>query len=285
MNVLVGTTRNRIFLGGQAISLLGDGLAILAVPLLVLQLTHQATAAALAAAPRTFGYLISGFVSGTLVDRTSPQRVLIAADAVRAIVFFGLFGLACLRTGPVGAVLLMAFAAGVAGVFFESALAITLRDLYRGRELLRVNSFLETVNQAAFLVGPGLVGILVMFGGTPVALLINGLTFVISLSTLRFLRRGTAVGSYRKPLGWSVLAHDFWAGLRHLASYPILIALTALLAVGNICQGVETLIVFFASNRLHASPLLTSLVIAGGGIGGVLGATAATVTATRYPRR
>jgi MFS family permease len=283
MNVLAGPTRNRIFLGGQAISLLGDGLAVLAVPLLVLQLTHQATAAALAAAPRTFGYLISGFVAGTLVDRSSPQRVLIAADAVRAVVFFGLFGLACLRTGPVAAILVMAFAAGVAGVFFESALAITLRDLYHGWELLRANSFLETANQTASLVGPGLVGVLAMLGGTPVALLVNGLTFVISLSTLGFLRRGTAAGSYREPLRWSGLASDFRAGLRHLASHTILIALTTLLAIGNICQGVETLVVFFASNCLHASPLLTSLVVAGGGLGGVLGAATATATAARYP--
>ena len=44
--------RARIFLGGQAVSMLGDGLAALAIPLLVLQLTGSPVAAALAAAPR-----------------------------------------------------------------------------------------------------------------------------------------------------------------------------------------------------------------------------------------
>ncbi|MGO4614008.1 MFS transporter [Nocardia sp. 2YAB30] len=279
---MTGPTRNRLFLGGQSISLLGDGLAVLAVPLLVLHLTHQATAAALAASPRTFGYLISGLVAGPLVDRSDPRHVLIAADAVRAVVFFGLFGLACLGTGPVGVILVLAFAAGVAGVFFESALAIAVRDLYRGRELLRANSFLETANQTSVLVGPGLVGILALLGGTSLALLVNALTFVISLSTLGFLPRGTAAGSYREPLRRSGLVTDFWAGLRHLASHTILIALTTLLAIVNICQGVETLVVFFASDRLHASPLLTSFVVAGGGLGGALGAATATAIAARY---
>jgi hypothetical protein len=33
--------RERVFLGGQAVSMLGDGLAILAIPLLVMQLTRS----------------------------------------------------------------------------------------------------------------------------------------------------------------------------------------------------------------------------------------------------
>ena len=33
--------RERTFLGGQAVSMLGDGLAILAIPLLIMQLTRS----------------------------------------------------------------------------------------------------------------------------------------------------------------------------------------------------------------------------------------------------
>ena len=41
----------RIFLAGQAVSELGDGLALLAIPLLVLSLTQSPVAAVLASLP------------------------------------------------------------------------------------------------------------------------------------------------------------------------------------------------------------------------------------------
>lgn len=50
----------RVFLGGQSVSLIGDGLAILAIPLLVLEVSGSPYAAVLAAIPRTVGYLLVG---------------------------------------------------------------------------------------------------------------------------------------------------------------------------------------------------------------------------------
>ena len=54
----------RIFLGGQVISMIGDGLALLAVPLLILRLTHDPLAAGLAVAMRSVGYLAVGAPAG-----------------------------------------------------------------------------------------------------------------------------------------------------------------------------------------------------------------------------
>jgi len=83
--------RSRVFLGGQAVSMLGDGLAILAVPLLVLQLTGSPVAAVLASLPGSVGYLAAGLPAGVLVDRVDPWLVLISGDVIRALIFFALF--------------------------------------------------------------------------------------------------------------------------------------------------------------------------------------------------
>src|SRR5207253_604438 len=62
---------SRVFLSGQAVSLLGDGLTVLAIPLLVLGLTRSPLISALSAASTTLGYLAvltvaaSGVASGT----------------------------------------------------------------------------------------------------------------------------------------------------------------------------------------------------------------------------
>jgi len=62
--------------------MLGDGLAILAIPLLVLQLTRSPVAAVLASLPGSVGYLAAGLPAGVLVDRLDPWRVLIAGASI-----------------------------------------------------------------------------------------------------------------------------------------------------------------------------------------------------------
>ena len=62
--------------------MLGDGLAILAIPLLVMQLTRSPLAAVLASLPGSVGYLAAGLPAGVLADRVNPWLVLIASDVM-----------------------------------------------------------------------------------------------------------------------------------------------------------------------------------------------------------
>ncbi|WP_330257106.1 MFS transporter [Nocardia sp. NBC_00565] len=273
----------RLFLPGQAVSLFGDGLAVLAIPLLVLQSTHNPTAAALAAAPRTVGYLIAGLPAGPLVDRADPWHVLIAADAVRSAIFVALFGLAATRVAPVGVILALAFAAGVAGVFFETALAVAVRDVYRDRALVRTNSFLETASRTALLIGPAAVGLLTAAVGLATALLVDAATFLVSLATLwGTYRRMPRRVRHLAPMSWRLLRSEFRAGLRYLAATSIMTALAVLQVVTNFCLAVETLIVFFARDYLGASAGSVGIVVAGAGVGGILGAAIAPAIAFRF---
>ena len=83
--------RAPVFLAGQAVSMLGDGLAVLAIPLLVLQVSHSPLAAVLASLPGSAGYLAAGLPAGVVADRLSPWHVLIAGDILRAGIFAALF--------------------------------------------------------------------------------------------------------------------------------------------------------------------------------------------------
>jgi cyanate permease len=75
--------RQRIFLGGQAVSMLGDGLAVLAIPLLVLRVTSSPEAAVLASLPGSVGYLVAGIPAGVAADRLDPWLLLGASDVLR----------------------------------------------------------------------------------------------------------------------------------------------------------------------------------------------------------
>ena len=228
--------------------MLGDGLAILAVPLLVMQVTRSPLAAVLASLPGSVGYLAAGFPAGVLADRVSPWLVLIVSDVIRALIFFTLFGLTGSRAVAPALILSLAFAAGAVTVFSDTALAIAVRDVFTGPQLISANSWLESANQGGMIIGPSAAGILAAAGLLHGAMLIDALTFLISLASLAGVRRryrpaGTAG---RKAATWRALGQELAEGIRYLAATRLLLTLLVFMLTLNLCLGADKLVIFSA---------------------------------------
>ena len=264
--------RSRVFLAGQAVSMLGDGLALLAVPLLVLELTRSPTVAVLASLPGSVGYLAAGFPAGVLADRLDPWWVLISGDVIRALIFLALFALTGSPAVPVWPILALAFAAGVVTVFFDTALAVAVRDVFAGPRLVAANSWLESANQGGQIIGPTAAGLLAAAGLLHISMLIDALTFLVSLATLTGVRRRYAARRPARPASWRALGRDLAEGIRYLAATRLLFTLLLFLLVLNLCLGADKLIIFFARDTLHLPPAQIGLIVTAGGVGGLLGA-------------
>jgi hypothetical protein len=269
-----------VFLSGQAVSVLGDGLAVLAIPLLVLDLTRNPLVSALSAASVTVGYLLVGLPAGVLVDRLDPWRVLMAMDAVRAALFAALYALSAAGLLTIWLVLAVALAAGACSVFFESALTVVVKDLFAGPGLMTANSAIELASQLSLIAGPAIVGLLAVAGGTSLALLADAATFAVSLASLVTVTRcGFLPGRTRRARPavrpWPAFAAEVREGVRYLLSARTLLVLTAVQMVVNLCLSVEKLIIFDARVTLGLSPPLVGAVVAAGGVGGLAGAIGA----------
>jgi hypothetical protein len=252
-----------VFLSGQAVSLLGDGLAVLAIPLLVLGLTRNPLISALSAASVTLGYLAVGLPAGVLVDRLDAWRVLVAMDAARAAAFAALYLLWVTGAATLWVIMTIALAAGAASVFFETALVVVVKDLFPGPGLIRANSLLELASQAALIAGPAVVGVLAAAGELGAALLADAVTFGVSLVTLLAVRGQVPHLSRRPGGGWRALAAEFRAGIGYLLSVRVLVIMTVMQIIVNLClAGV-------------------AIVVAAGGIGGAGGALSASWLAAR----
>ncbi|MFD7921893.1 MFS transporter [Streptomyces sp. NPDC059740] len=277
--------RFRVFLGGQSVSLIGDGLAILAIPLLVLEVSGSPYAAVLAAIPRTVGYLLVGLPAGALVDWLNPRDVMLTMDVVRFAVFLSLAVLAATSHLSVPVILALAFVAAGAGVFFETALTVAVRDLVEPEHLVRTNSLLEAANQGAQIVGPGLVGLLSALWGLQVALLVNACTFAVSFATVLHALGGRdrAGRAPSAPLRQALreVRGDLVRGFRCLRSLRVVLVVTCLQASANLFLAVGYLLVFYLRDTLHLGASAASAVVAAGGVGGVLG----TAVALRLGRR
>ncbi len=275
-----------LFIAGQAVSYFGDGLALLAIPLLVLKLTGSPIMAALSAAPRTIGYLLAGLPAGPLVDRFNARTIMIIADTVRLTAFAVLAVLSYTNAISAWQVLAIAFFAATAGVFFETALAVVTQDVTPQDQLVRVNSLLESINQLAVVLGPATVGVLAGVFGLPVTLIVNTATFAVSLITIGTLRHQAQRSATSEPadrlrttLGSMVT--DLRTGLRYLRSERLILTVTSLQASINFCVAVESLIVFYALNVLRLSPEQISIVVASAGVGGILSAAVSSWLAKR----
>ncbi|MBV8371893.1 MAG: MFS transporter, partial [Candidatus Eremiobacteraeota bacterium] len=73
----------RQYFVGQSLSLLGDGLRTLAVPLLAYHLTHSALSTGAAFICEIVPFSLFSLVGGSLADRLDRRKLMIGCDAIR----------------------------------------------------------------------------------------------------------------------------------------------------------------------------------------------------------
>ncbi|MBV8721472.1 MAG: MFS transporter, partial [Candidatus Eremiobacteraeota bacterium] len=73
----------RQYFVGQSLSMLGDGLRTLAVPLLAYHLTHSALSTGAAFICEIVPFSLFSLIGGSLADRLDRRKLMIGCDAIR----------------------------------------------------------------------------------------------------------------------------------------------------------------------------------------------------------
>lgn len=76
-----------IFWAGQTLSAIGDAVALIAIPLLVLRVTGSIAQMGLVTATVGAGTIIAGIIAGPIADRVDRRRFMIGCDLVRMGVY------------------------------------------------------------------------------------------------------------------------------------------------------------------------------------------------------
>jgi MFS family permease len=263
-------------LASTGVSMIGQGTAIAAVPLLAASVTTDPLYVSIVAAASYVAWVVVGLPAGALVDRWPRRKTMVIADLFRATVLavLGVTVVADWLSLPmlVVAVLLIASAS----CFFDPA-AQAVVPLLVGTDqasLARANGRMWTLDVLGrSLVGPPLGAALFAFAAAwPFAL--NAATFIVSavfLTGLSIVGRPAASGAVPQRI-----RHAVWAGVRYLAAHRELRLLTLGMATYNLGYNVAfATFVLFAKHRLGVSDrgfglLLTTLAV-GGIAGGWIG--------------
>jgi MFS family permease len=264
----------RRFWASQTVSLAGDQVSLLAIPLVgVLALHAGPGKMGLLTAAAWAPCLLLSLHAGAWVDRTGRVReAMIAADLGRAALLVTVPVAWALGVLTFAQLVVVAFAAGSLGTIATVAYGAVYASLVEREQLVEAGSLISA-SRAGAAAGPSAGGALVAALTAPVAVLADALSFIASAWWLRRIalrpRRGDTAGG-------------LVAGARFLAGSDVLRPILVTCATLNFFTfAVVALYTLYATRSLGVRPSELGIVLGLGSIGGLAG----TVVTCRLVRR
>ena len=164
-----------LYLASVGIANISGWIYLLAINLMVLEMTGSALAIAGLYMIKPISHMIVGLWAGSIIDRVSLKHLMIALDGLRALLILTIPFLDSLWI--IYAVVLFI---QMAGAIFEPASFTYMTLLLPENDRKRFNAWLSFVHSGAFVIGPALAGGLFMTGSLNQALFVNTAAFLIS---------------------------------------------------------------------------------------------------------
>lgn len=257
---------------GQTISLLGDQVSLLAIPLTaVVFLRASAFQMGVLIAAGSAPALLFALIAGVWVDRLRRRPVLILADLGRFLLLCLiplLFTLGMLR---IKLLYVLTFGIGTLALFFTVAYPSYLPSLLERHTLVEGNSKLELSQSVGASIGPGLAGVLIQVLAAPFALLVDACSFLLSAASVAWIRTPETLS--REETTRRSMGKEMREGIRFLVHSPLLRAITGSYATLSLFNSLlEAIFVLYVTREIGMQPVLLGLIFALGSSGFILGA-------------
>lgn len=265
---------------GRTTSLIGDGIAPVALAFAVLDLTGSATDLGIVLALHSLVLIALVLVGGVIADRISPRRAMLGADLTRTVSMGLIAALLLAGVAEIWELALLYAVDGAATAFFNPASNAIAPQIVPPSRLQEANALLSFSRWMGKVAGPALAGILLALGSPGSALGIDAATFAVSAACLWGVR---APGL--RPEGES---ENFLAELRHgwreFSSRSWQVAIIVSLAFSNlIFPGAFMVLGPTVAKESLGGSSAWALIVAVWGIGGLLGGLVALNVRPRRP--
>jgi MFS family permease len=281
MSAAPGTMRSalrhrsfRRLLVGLAVSEAGDWLYNVALLAFVYQRTHSAGWLAATTAARIVPWVVLGPLGGVIADRFDRRRTMIVCDVVRAVLMLGL-GAVALAGLPVVLAPVLAGLATVAAAPYAPCTAATTPRLVPDVDLPGANALRAAVGMAAVAAGPVLGAVVLLLGPPSTAFLINAATFGLSALAVLSIPGGAAFRPSRAAADRQGIVADIVLGARALRAQPVAVRLMGADVVCSVVYGMQTVLLLLLSRSLGFGEAGYGYILAGLGVGGIVGTTLA----------
>jgi MFS family permease len=257
----------RTFFAGQAVSLLGDQISMIALPLVAVLV--------LDASPAEMGYLTTAALLpnllslhvGAWVDKRGRRRqTMIAADLGRAALIASVPVAYWLDALSMEQLYIVGFLTGFLSVLFFVSYSVLFVSLVPRERYVDANSLTHGARALSFVAGPSIGGLLVQLLRAPAALVADAFSFVVSALAL------ARISPEEPPVEPAERGHVV-AGARYIARSPVIRAALGATATINFFNFVFfALVILYANRYLGVAPGVLGVVLGIGAIGGLIGA-------------
>jgi MFS family permease len=274
----------RRLLAALAVSQIGDWLYNLALVVLVYDRTHSVAWTAATTAARVVPMVVLGPFGGVIADRHDRRRLMIVADVLRVGSMLLLALVAAAGLPVLFAPILAAFSTAASSVY-PPAVAATLPRLVPDRDLPAATAARSMIQSVSIIAGPAGGALLLLLGSPAIAFLLNATTFAASALILLGLPSGALFAVADRDADASGVLRELREGAAALRGNGLAARLIGADIMCSLVYGAQTVLLLLLGRRLGYGDAGYGYLLAGCGVGGLLGAAlAARLSGARSPR-
>jgi len=253
------------------VSAVGTWMQIVALGLLVLDLTHgSALALGAVSLAQAVSFLIFAPVGGTIADRLDRRRLLLCTQTVMLALAALLGVLSASHAIRFWMIPIVAFLSSATLSFDQPARNALMASLVSRENLMNAMALQSAVFNGASIVGPALAGVALSRIGYAGNFFLNGASYLAVLAVLTLMRTPDFDGVSTVPARWF---DSFRESIRHIRRDailpPMVLAYGALLFFG---PSAAMMLPFFARQVIHTGPAQLGVLFSAVGVGAVCGA-------------
>jgi MFS family permease len=260
----------RLLIASFLVDQIGSWSYVVVISVYVFDRTHSTQWLAALGICRWGPNLLLASYGGVIADRYDRVRVLIVSSLASAVLMTGMAVVVGVD-GPAVLVLIISALSSVVLAPYRPAAGALTPEVVGERDLAAANSLFAGLENLVVVLGPGIGGLLLLTGRPVIGVAINAASFLIAAAVtarLRVRSRGGGEDEGNALQQWA-------AGLRALGAQPVAMAIILFAALDSAVYGASTVLYVPLSIRLGTGANGYSYLLAGGALGGVLGAALA----------
>ncbi|MFI8684444.1 MFS transporter [Rossellomorea sp. NPDC077527] len=257
-----------LLLLGIGISNIGGWIYLIALNLIVLDEWGSPMAVILLYVLKPAGALLTNGWAGSLIDRVNKRNLMATLDFFRAVL---IAALPFLSTGWWMYVVVLFINMGSA-IFYPAAMTY-ITTLIPGNDRQRFNALRGLIGSGAFLIGPGIAGLMFMMGTPTFALYLNAMALLLSgVITLFLPKLDDRSAVHTTGTKWEMIKAD-WKVVLNFSRRTALVMVLYILFTGMLVMtaAIDSLEAAFSKEVLHLSDSTYGYLVSIAGGGFVLG--------------
>lgn len=272
------------FWTASTLSNLGDGLRLVALPLLATTLTRSPLLIAGVSAFTFLPWVTVGPVSGVVVDRVDRRRLIVAVQLVRGLAAAGFAVAVATGSVTIAVVYAIAVVIGIGETLADTAAQAAIPRLVGDSDRLELANSRLLAGQIVMNEAVGTAAGGVLFAAAAMLpFSVDAATYLIAAGLILTVRKDLGPGP--GATARQTVRQDLVEGIRWLWRHDILRPYALSVALTNLGLQVSTaILVLFALDVLLLPEAAFGLLLAVGAVGGVVGASVGTRVVARFGR-